>query len=130
PAGRASRRRSWPCLRELRAGAVHRDVAERGASTDLDRRVPGAWAVGGFQLVADLAELRVQVEPCRDAVCDADVDAAEGGLGDDGAVPHRAEEDVAVRGLGLDRGPRPVDGDPAVRRIRAQLAGDVSDPGV
>ena len=49
---------------------------------------------------------------------------------DDRPALDLAQADVAVGGLGRDRGARAVDGDAAVGRAAREVAGDVADPGV
>ena len=77
-----------------------------------------------------VAEARVEVQPGGDPVADPDLDLAEGGLGEDGAMRDLAEADVAVGGLRGNRLARPIDRDPAVGRVHPQVSGDLADPGV
>jgi hypothetical protein len=65
---------------------VDGDVPEGGAGADLDRVLARSGTLGGFQVVAHGAVAGVEVQPGGGAVADPDLDLAEGGLGEDGAV--------------------------------------------
>ena len=84
------------------------DVAVGGARAHLDGLLARCGAIGGVEIVLNVAEARVEVQPGGDAVADPDVDLAEPRLHDDGATCDLAQADVAVGGL---RGrPRPAPG--------------------
>src|SRR5215831_14966313 len=112
------------------SGTADHDVAVAGAGTHLDGLAGWAGTVRGVHLVADMAELRVDVEPGGGAGVDADLDLAEAGLERGRAAHDLADPDVAVGGAGGDVGARLADGDVAVGRVHPQVAGDLANPAV
>src|SRR4029450_3636150 len=91
-----------------------------GGGGCLDRVVARSGALGGTQVVVDAAEACVEVQPGGDTVADPDLDLAQGGLGEHGAMRNLAQADVAVGGLRSDRLARLIDRDPAVGRVHPQ----------
>ena len=110
---------------------VDLDVAERAAGADLDGGFARLGALGGVQVVPHVAVLRVEVQPGGDAVEDADVDLAAGGLGACTAPLATSERRTSPLAVLADHcAVRPIDGDPAIGRAHPQLADDLADPGV
>ncbi len=95
---------------------------------DLDRVLARFGTPDGVQVVLHVAELRLEVQPGRDAVSDTDLDRPERALGDDGPTRDLTEADIAVGGLRGNARVRPVDRDRAVGRIHARVARDLADP--
>ena len=97
---------------------------------DLHRVLPRFRCSGGLEIVHDVAEARVELEPRGDAVADPDLHGSGGGLSDGGAARDLPEHDVAVRGLRDDSLVGHVDRDVAVGRAHTRLSPDLADPRV
>src|SRR2546430_6164040 len=126
--------RRWSCLvltgPFVGRSTADRDVAEGAAGAYFDRIFARFGTLGSIQIILHMAEACVEVQPGGDAVADSDVDLAEGGLREDGTTRHLAEADVAVGGLGSNRGVSPVDNDLAIGRVHPEIADGLADPGV
>src|ERR1035437_538069 len=127
---------SWSCLVFSGAGggmsgvSVDGDVAIGGAGAHLHRVLARFRALGGVQAVVHVAELRIELQPGRDAVTDSDIELAEASLDEDRTTRDLAEADVAVGGLGRNRGVRLIDRDLPVCRVQPKVAGDLANPSV
>src|SRR5580700_8792362 len=105
------------------------DVAERGPRADFDGLLTRLRAGPGVEIVVDLAELGVEIQPGCDALANPDVDPSHRRVSDHGSAFHVAQADVPVGRLGNDSRVRMIDVDGTVRGDHPKVSRDVTDPG-
>src|ERR1019366_3475850 len=111
------------------SGSADGDVTERATRADLDGVLTRLRRAGGLRLAVGVPEVGLEGEPGGDALTDTHLDLAVAGLCADGPSRDLSEKDVAVAGLGGDRLPGTVDGDPSTGGAHLEAATDLADPG-